>query len=422
MYVASGRSELRESLSDPTVRTGGWRGFGPNVWFLGLTSLVTDISSEMVTSVFPIYLVLHLQFSPLAFGAVDGLHQGGAALARLASGVLSDRWVRYRELAAVGYFTSAVSRLGLLLVGRSAPGILAVTALDRLGKGIRTSPRDALISLSARHQALASAFGVHRALDTAGALLGPLVAFALLRAMPGAYDVVFVVSFALGLIGLAVLLTFVRNPDVAPAPAPRARVSWRDALELLREPRFQVLTSSSAALGLLTISDAFLYLVLQRRLQFTEAYLPLLFVATPAVYLLLAVPMGRLADRVGRARVIVGGYAVLLAVYGLLLSALTGAPAVVLCVALLGVYYAATDGVMMALASALLPPTLRGTGLSLVTTVNNVGRVVASLGFGWLWSRYAAATAVAVFAVGLAVTLVLVWAVLIGVRREGTRA
>jgi MFS family permease len=422
MYVASGRSELRESLSDPTVRTGGWRGFGPNVWFLGLTSLVTDISSEMVTSVFPIYLVLHLQFSPLAFGAVDGLHQGGAALARLASGVLSDRWVRYKELAAVGYFTSAVSRLGLLLVGRSAPGILAVTALDRLGKGIRTSPRDALISLSARHQALASAFGVHRALDTAGALLGPLVAFALLRGMPGAYDVVFVVSFALGLIGLAVLLTFVRNPDVAPAPAPRARVSWRDALELLREPRFQVLTWSSAALGLLTISDAFLYLVLQRRLQFTEAYLPLLFVATPAVYLLLAVPMGRLADRVGRARVIVGGYAVLLAVYGLLLSGLTGAPAVVLCVALLGVYYAATDGVMMALASALLPPTLRGTGLSLVTTVNNLGRVVASVGFGWLWSRYAAATAVAVFAVGLAVTLVLVWAVLIGVRREGTRA
>ncbi len=422
MYVASGRSELRESLSDPAVRTGGWRGFGPNVWFLGLTSLVTDISSEMVTSVFPVYLVLHLQFSPLAFGAVDGLHQGGAALARLASGVLADRWVRYKELAAVGYFTSAISRLGLLLVGRSAPGILGVTALDRLGKGLRTSPRDALISLSARHEALASAFGVHRALDTAGALLGPLVAFALLRGMPGAYDVVFVVSFALGLIGLAVLLTFVRNPDVAPATAARARVSWRDALGLLREPRFQVLAASSAALGLLTISDAFLYLVLQRRLQFTEAYLPLLFVATPAVYLLLAVPMGRLADRVGRARVIVGGYAVLLAVYGLLLSGLTGAAAVVLCVALLGVYYAATDGVMMALASALLPPTLRGTGLSLVTTVNNMGRVVASLGFGWLWSRYAAATAVAVFAVSLAVTLVLVWAVLVGVRREGTRA
>lgn len=421
MYIASGRSELRESLSDPGAHTGGWKAFGPNVWFLGLTSLVTDISSEMVTSVFPVYLVLHLQFSPLAFGAVDGVYQGGAALARVVSGVLSDRWLRYKEIAALGYFTSALSRLGLLLVGRSAPGVLAATALDRLGKGIRTSPRDALISLSARREALAAAFGVHRALDTAGALLGPLVAFGLLRWMPGAYDVVFVVSLALGLVGLAILVAFVRNPGLPAQASARAPVSLHDAVGLLGDARFRVLALSSGALGLVTISDAFLYLVLQRRLQFAEAYVPLLFVATPAVYLLLAIPIGRLADHLGRAPVVVAGYAGLLGVYGLLLSGATGTTAVVLCVALLGAYYAATDGVMMALTSAVLPPELRGTGLSLVTTVNNLGRVVASLGFGWLWSRHAAESAVAVFGIGMAITLVLVWAVLVGFRREVPR-
>ncbi len=421
MYIAAGRSELRESLSDPGARTGGWKAFGPNVWFLGLTSLVTDISSEMVTSVFPVYLVLHLQFSPLAFGAVDGVYQGGAALARVVSGVLSDRWLRYKEIAALGYFTSALSRLGLLLVGRSAPGVLAATALDRLGKGMRTSPRDALISLSARREALAAAFGVHRALDTAGALLGPLVAFGLLRWMPGAYDVVFVVSLALGLVGLAILVAFVRNPGLPAQASARAPVSLHDAVGLLGDARFRVLALSSGALGLVTISDAFLYLVLQRRLQFAEAYVPLLFVATPAVYLLLAIPIGRLADHLGRAPVVVAGYAGLLGVYGLLLSGVTGTTAVGLCVALLGAYYAATDGVMMALTSAVLPPELRGTGLSLVTTVNNLGRVVASLGFGWLWSRHAAESAVAVFGIGMAITLVLVWAVLVGFRREVSR-
>ena len=165
-------------MSDPATRSLGWRQVGPNVWMLGLTSLMTDVSSEMVASILPLYALFFLQTSPIGFGIVDGLQRGGPALMRLLGGSLTDRWRRHKEIAAVGYLASAVSRLSLLLIGRSPIGLVAAVTLDRLGKGLRTSPRDALISLSVPRAALAAGFGIHRALDTTGAMLGPILAFA----------------------------------------------------------------------------------------------------------------------------------------------------------------------------------------------------------------------------------------------------
>ena len=188
-----------------------WRSVPPNVWALGATSLFTDLSSEMVASVLPIYLVVQLGFSPLAFGTLDGLYNGLGALARLASGPAVDRWRRHKEVAAGGYGVSALCRLGLLAAGRWWPGVAGAIALDRVAKGIRTVPRDALIADSAPAHSLGYAFGVHRALDACGAVLGPVAAFALLAAVPQGFDVVFVASFFAALIGLAVLLLFVEN-------------------------------------------------------------------------------------------------------------------------------------------------------------------------------------------------------------------
>ena len=205
--------------------TGRWHGIGANVYFLGLTSLLTDVSSEMVTSILPLYVVFALGLTPLQFGVIDGLYQGAAALARLAGGVLADRWQRHREVAAAGYALSAVCKLGVARGRRRlGPRWPAVIALDRIGKGIRTPPRDALISLSSAPRRLGLAFGVHRAFDTAGALLGPIVAFAILALLPDAYDVVFVTSFFVALAGLAALLLFVRNPR-APAAAHSGRAA-----------------------------------------------------------------------------------------------------------------------------------------------------------------------------------------------------
>jgi sugar phosphate permease len=189
------------------------------VLFLGLTSLFTDISSEMLSTVLPLYVVFHLGFTPLQFGILDGLYQGIAALVRVISGLVADRWHRHKEVAAFGYGLSTVCRLGLLVVGGTWAGLVSVVLLDRVGKGVRTAPRDALISLSTAPAHLGLAFGVHRALDTAGALLGPLIAFGLLMLVPDGFDAVFVASLCAALVGFAVLTLFVENRPLVLAPS-----------------------------------------------------------------------------------------------------------------------------------------------------------------------------------------------------------
>ena len=199
-----------------------WPHVSGTVWALGFTSLFTDVSSEMVATVLPVYLVLYLGLTPFQFGIVDGLYHGVTALLRLASGVAVDRTGRSKEIALAGYGASAASRLGMLAAGASWPLIAGVVAFDRAAKGARAVPRDVLISLSSRPDGLATAFGVHRALDSAGAMLGPLVALAILGALPNAFDVVFVASFSVAVVGLGVLMLFVTNAEPSTASAPVA--------------------------------------------------------------------------------------------------------------------------------------------------------------------------------------------------------
>ena len=194
------------------------------VVLLGVVSLLTDISSEMVAAALPLYLVYTLGFTPLQFGIVDGVYQGATALVRIGSGFLGDRTRRHKEVAVSGYGLSALCKLGLVLVGSAWGAVGAITLLDRTGKGIRTAPRDALISLNSRPDTLALSFGVHRALDTTGALIGPLVAFGLLSIAPLAFDSLFLVSFCIAVVGVAVLVLFVDGrPPPGAAGEARAR-------------------------------------------------------------------------------------------------------------------------------------------------------------------------------------------------------
>src|SRR4051794_22643402 len=180
------------------------------VVLLGITSLITDISSEMVSTVLPLYLIYIGGFSPLAFGLIDGIYNGATAFVSLAAGYVGDRWRRHKDVAVAGYGLSAVCKLGLVAVGTGLSAIGAVVLLDRIGKGIRTAPRDAMISLATPKEELGAAFGVHRALDTSGAMIGPLVAFAILAVAPVAFNSIFVVSFMLAIVGVAVLVLFVQ--------------------------------------------------------------------------------------------------------------------------------------------------------------------------------------------------------------------
>jgi MFS family permease len=375
-----------------------------NVFFLGLTSLFTDISSEMVISVLPIYLITILRLSPAQFGVIDGLYQGVASIVQLASGVVTDRWRKYKEVAAAGYGLSALCRLGLLTTA-TGPGIATVLIVDRLGKGLRTAPRDALISLSVPREQLGIAFGVHRALDAMGAMLGPIVAFALLALIPGAFDVVFVTSFCVALVGLAVLFFFVENRRPVGGIV-EASVDLNSALRLLHGGPFLRLFLCSVMLSLTTVSDAFVYLALQRELNLASAAFPLLYVVTSLSYLVLAVPAGRLADRVGRVNVFAAGYGLLLVLYGMLLWASPGPLLLIAVLLTLGAHYAATEGVLMALGSAQLPDAVRSSGLALLTTGSTVARFGASAMFGLLWTKFGLAPVVGIFLVALTGALV----------------
>jgi MFS family permease len=384
---------------------------GRTVLLLGVTSLLTDVSAEMVATVLPLYLLYTVGASPFALGLVNGLYEGSAALVRLAAGHLGDRTRRHKEVATVGYALSALSKLGLLLAA-AAPAVGALVLVDRTGKGIRTAPRDALISLSAPPERLGTAFGVHRALDTCGAMLGPFLAFGLLVLAPLQFDAVFAVSFCFALVGLAVIGLFVEN-DPAPAE-PATPASLQGSVALLRDRRFRTIVGAGGLLSVATVGDALLYVVLQRKLGLEPTFFPLLFVGTALVFMLFSVPLGQLADRIGRGKVFALGYALLLGVYGLLLAEPAGAVGLVLPLAGLGLYYAATDGVLPALASSTVPAELRGTGLAVLSTATNLGRIVASVSFGAVWASAGMNAALSVFACALGVAALIA---LVGVRR-----
>lgn len=399
MYLAD---SLRKVLSARRTEAGsGARAWvGRNVVFLGLTSLITDVSSEMVAAVLPLYLVYTLEMSPLVLGAVDGIYQGAAALVRVASGVFADRWRRLKETAGAGYALSVLCKLGFVAAGGSATAIALVVAADRTGKGIRAAPRDALVSLSAPPQALGAAFGVHRLLDTVGAMLGPLLAFALLGLVPGRFDAIFVVSFCIGLVGLAVFAFFVEQPAGAAAAIGKRAVRMADVAGLLRLPRYRSLLLVATLLAATTLSDGLLYLALQQQSGFDKRWLPLCWVWAGLWFAVLALPLGLLSDRVGRVRVFVGGYLLLATAYALLLLGPRSIAGAAVVVALVGATYAATDGVLMAAAAPTVPEPLRTTGMALLATATGLARLSASVVFGAVWTWWGRERAVAIFLAG----------------------
>jgi MFS family permease len=376
------------SISDRPHRDAAPRGtrrprVAPVVVLLGLVSLLTDISSESVAAILPLYLTTVVGLSPVAYGFLDGLYQGVSALVRIASGWAADRGGRPKWVAFAGYGLSAVARVGLLIASGFAT-ISAVVAVDRIGKGIRTAPRDAMIAASTPSSHLGRAFAVHRTLDTIGAAVGPLIAFAILWAVPDGYTTVMIVSLAFALAGLALLGLLV--PDRPPAPdasgtADRPVFRWREVVDR----RLARLLVAAGALGLLTIGDGFVYLALLDRGGFAATWFPLLYVGTNVAYLALALPVGGLADRVGRTWVFVGGHVALLLTYLWVALPIDGVVAVLVPLGLLGAFYAATDGVLAAIAGHLASPGVRASAIASAQTVVVAARFVASTAFGLLW-------------------------------------
>jgi len=446
---------------DPAAATSGVRRLGPTrpieevraeraarasrvssvVITLGIVSLLTDISSESVAAVLPLYLTTALGLTTIAYGFVDGLMQGASALVRIAGGWAADRGDHPKWVAFVGYGLSTLTRVGLLFAG----GLVAVTALvatDRVGKGLRTSPRDAMIAASSTPRNLGRSFGVHRMLDTVGAAVGPLLAFVVLWAIPDGYHTVFVISFGCAVVGLAVLgllvpdlrprrASWVADHQTRPARAlPKCKGCTCDAVpgsmpgsvatsrpfswRFVTEPGLRRLLLTAGALALLTVGDGFVYLVLQSRGGFATQWFPLMYVGTNVVFMVLAVPAGRLADRVGRARVFVGGHALLLGAYVCAGVGGTSAAATLAALGLLGGFYAATDGVLAALVGRMAPVTVRASAIGTAQTVVAVARMASSAAFGVLWYTVGRQPAILSVAVALLLAVPLGWLALRG--------
>lgn len=377
------------------------------VYGIGVSSLLADVSAEMVVSVLPMYLFGVLQLSPLMVGFLDGIYQGGAALARIAAAMLSDGRFGARRVALSGYGLSALSRL--LLASCTIPalmtgflGAMAALVADRLGKGIRTAPRDALIAQSVPREHLGLAFGVHRRLDAAGALLGPLLAAAILWWLPMRFEVVFLAAAAVSLPGMLVFWRATAPSKHQPAVASARPGMW----SLLRTPWFAQALLLVSATSLFAISDGLFYASIQRGVNLSPEYFPLLSVVSALGFLLAAAPLGRLADRVGALKVYLAGNVGLAATYLVwACGGITSAPIAMAMVLSIGVYYAATDGVIVAAVAAALAPELRTRGLALLATAIGGAKFLSSLLFGALWTHWSVTTATLVFAAGLMVSV-----------------
>ncbi len=400
------------------------------VWWVGLSSLLADVSAESVTTALPIFLFTFLGLSPGQLGVLDGLYQGGASVAGIVAGYLADRRGSNRMVALLGYALSALSRIGLLLgagTGLLAP--LASLCVDRVGKGIRTAPRDTIIAGHTAPEALGAAFGVHRSMDAAGALLGPLVGGCVLWLMPDRYDLLFGISFVFGVAGVLVFHARVPEPARPSSDAPNSSAGAATAQGPLQAGAMATLLASNKAfsgllflvicVSLFTISDGLVYLFLQHEAGIAVKYMPFMFVLTSTVFIVAAAPMGRLADRIGRIATFIAGYGVLALVYvWLAFGPRMGSVGAIVIVAAMGLFYAATDGVLSATATRMLDPRVRTSGLALMTLAVGVTRIGSSSVYGWLWQGAELHRAMSVFAIGLTACCVLAALVFRATRRN----
>lgn len=387
---------------------------------LAFTSFFTDISSEMVAAVVPLFLTTQLGFSPFLFGAFQGAYEIANALLRVLGGTIADRTKKPKQTAATGYGISTASRMGLLAATLASAPVVPFLLIDRLGKGLRTGPRDAMISLATPERSWGTAFGFHRTLDATGAMIGPLIAFGILWALPGSFISIFTFSIAFGLLGLAVIITWARNPkyaSISNVDDARANTTERTAVvlrSLFTNTGFRRIAAIGMAFGTFMIGDAFIYLVIFEAAQrsdsvgiggFGAQWFPLLFVGTAIGFLLTATPLGRLADRVGRARVWVLGQSALALVLVALLFQPTSVPAIVGVLALLGLFYGATDGVLPALAAGVIPEEHRSAGLATLSTLEAFARTLSAFAFGLIWERLSVDSALTVMLGGLVLTV-----------------
>ena len=367
--------------TDAAPATSAWRGLPAGIWALGFVSMLMDVSSEMIHALLPVYLTVGLGATALAVGVIEGIAEATAAITKVFSGALSDRIGRRKELAAIGYGLAAFTK-PVFPLAPSIGWLIAARFIDRVGKGIRGAPRDALVADLAPEGRRGAAFGLRQSLDTLGAFLGPLSAIGLMWAFADDFQSVFWVAVIPAFLALGLILFAVHEP---PRPDGLRRVRnplSRAELRLLGGTYWAVV-AVAAVFTLARFSEAFLIL------RAGEAGLPLMLVplvlvGMNAVYALSAWPAGVLSDRMSRPALLLAGLAVLI-VADLVLAQAPGLVGLGLGIALWGLHMGLTQGLLAALVAEAVPAELRGTAFGMFNLVTGAALLLASVIAGGLW-------------------------------------
>jgi MFS family permease len=412
-------ASLEDSPTDSARASPPSTKLGRNVIALAAASFFTDVSSEMIYPLLPVFLETVLGASATMIGTIEGAAESVAALLKLASGWLSDRVPRRKPLVVAGYALATVVR-PLVGIAQHASHVLAIRVTDRIGKGIRTSPRDALIADSVHPSIRGRAFGFHRAGDHAGAVLGPLIAYALLQWVGLPMRHVFLWAAIPGVLAVLTLVVFVRErarPPAAGAAQERAARSAATARGF--SGRFWATLGVILLFTLGNSTDAFL-LLRATTVGVAAAFIPLLWAMLHVVKSASSTPGGALSDRVGRMPLLVGGWVLYAAVY-MGFAAARAQWHVWALFAVYGVYFGLTEGTEKALVADLAPADRRGSAFGFYNLAISLGALPASVIFGAVWDGYGPSIA---FSVGAAIALAAALAITIvmrGHRLEASR-
>ena len=375
------------------------------IWILGLVSLLMDVSSEMIHSLLPMFMVGSLGASMVTVGIVEGVAESTALIVKVFSGALSDYVGKRKGLAVLGYAMGALSK-PLFALASSSGLVLGARFIDRIGKGIRGAPRDALIAELTPPAIRGAAFGLRQSLDTVGAFIGPLLAVVLMLAWNDNFRAVFWVAVLPGLAAVALLMVGIQEPDTA-GGAKKGQPIDRRRLVQLGAAYWQVV-AIGAVLALARFSEAFLVLRAQQG-GIAVALVPLVMVAMNLVYSLSAYPFGRWSDRVSHGRLLAGGVLLLIAA-DLCLGASAHWAAAIAGVLLWGLHLGMTQGLLARMVADTAPADLRGTAFGMFNLMSGVAMLLASVLAGWLWEHQGAAATFYTGAAFAALTLAgLLW-------------
>ncbi|HKB24807.1 MAG TPA: MFS transporter [Methylomirabilota bacterium] len=396
-------------------RPGGLRAIPRSIWALGLVSMFMDISSEMIHGLLPVFLVTVLGASAVTVGLIEGIAEATASITKVFSGALSDYLGKRKLLATLGYGLAAVTK-PLFPLAPSVGWVVTARFVDRIGKGIRGAPRDALVGELAPPHLRGASYGLRQSLDTVGAFAGPLLAVLLMALTLNDFRLVFWIAVVPAFLSLALMIFAVQEPEARREPgAARSPIRSADFRQLGAPYWWLVLIA--AVLTLARFSEAFLVLRAQG-LGLPIALAPIVLVVMNVVYAASAYPAGRLSDRVDRRLVLVAGCVALVGA-DLVLALAGGVGLVMAGIALWGLHMGLTQGLLAALVADTTPARLRGTAFGVFNLVGGAAMLVASVLAGWLWDHYGPP---ATFYGGAAFTVAALaglWKALTGGRRGG---